>query len=83
VIPGPADISPDSLELSIGPNMFMLAIGIYLILITTIMIRFSTAIEHGGDKSQMMYELSRALPISVIVFSASAIASRIIFRGFI
>ncbi len=83
VIPGPADISPESLELSIGPNMFMLSIGIYLILITTILIRFSTAIEYGGDKSQMMYELSRALPISVIVFSASAIASRIIFRGFI
>ncbi len=83
VIPGPADISPESLELSIGPNMFMLAIGIYLILITTILVRFSTAIEYGGDKSQMMYELSRSLPISVMVFSASAIASRIIFRGFI
>lgn len=83
VIPGPADISPESLELSISPDMFMLSIGIYLILITTILVRFSTAIEYGGDKSQMMYELSRALPISVIVFSASAIASRIIFRGFI
>lgn len=83
VIPGPAQISPEGLELSIDPNTFMLAIGIYLILITTILTRFSTAIEHGGDKSQMMYELSRSLPTSVIVFSASAIASRIIFRGFI
>jgi len=83
MIPGPADISPQSLELSISTNMFMLEIGIYLILITIILTRFSTAIEYGGDKSQMMYELSRALPISIIVFSVSAIASRIIFRGFI
>lgn len=83
VIPGPADISPENLELSIGPNMFMLSIGIYLILITMILVRFSNAIEYGGDRNQMMYELSRALPISVIMFSVSAIASRIIFRGFI
>lgn len=83
IMPGPADISPDTLNQSIPPDLFMLAIGIYLILITVILARFSTTIEHGGDRAQLMFDLGQMLPISVIVFTIASVASRIIFRGLI
>jgi hypothetical protein len=39
------DFSPENLDQTIAPELFMLAIGIYLILITAILTRFSSTIE--------------------------------------
>jgi len=64
-------------------ELFMLAIGIYLILITAILTRFSSTIENGGDRTQFMYDLGQALPISIIVFTVTAITARTFFRGLI
>lgn len=83
IMPGPANITPEGLDQTIAPDLFMLAIGIYLILITTILTRFSSTIENGGDKSQFLYDLGQALPISVIVFTVTAITARVFFRGLI
>jgi len=83
MIPGPAQINPENLNQSISPDLFMLAIGIYLMLVTAILTRFSGTIEYGGDKTQLMYDLGQMLPISMIVFTVSAIASRLVFRGLI
>ncbi|WP_321430538.1 hypothetical protein [uncultured Methanolobus sp.] len=47
-IPEPAKISPGNLNQSIPSDLFMFAIGIYIILITVILIRFSGTIEYGG-----------------------------------
>ncbi|MDO9517561.1 MAG: hypothetical protein Q7J10_05860 [Methanosarcinaceae archaeon] len=83
MIPGPAQINPENLSQSISPDLFMLSIGIYLMLVTAILTRFSGTIEYGGDKPQLMYDLGQMLPFSVVVFTVSAIASRLIFRGLI
>jgi Flp pilus assembly protein TadB len=83
LIPGSGQISPADLEQSIHPDLFMLSIGIYLILITVILTRFSGTIEYGGDRAQLMYELGQVLPLSIIVFTLSTVASRIIFRGLV
>ncbi|MGP8329111.1 MAG: hypothetical protein ACT6FF_02170 [Methanosarcinaceae archaeon] len=83
MIPGPAQIGPENLDQSIPPDLFMLAIGIYLMLITIILTRFSGTIEYGGDKPQMMYEIGQMLPVSMIVFVVSAVVSRLMFRGLI
>ncbi len=83
IVPGPARISPANIDQSISPDLFMLSIGIYLIMITAILTRFSGNIEHGGDRPQFMYDLGEALPIALIVFTISTISSRMIFRGLI
>ncbi len=83
LIPGSGQISPADLEQSIPPDLFMLSIGIYLILITVILTRVSGTIEYGGDRAQLMYDLGQVLPLSIIVFTLSTVASRIIFRGLV
>jgi uncharacterized membrane protein len=83
LLPGPAQISPDGLSQSIPSDVFMLAIGIYIILIAIILIRFSGTIEYGGDKAQLMYDIGQMLPVSAIMFTISAVVSRVIFRGLI
>ncbi len=83
IVPGPAQISPENLDQTISPDLFMLSIGIYLILITAILVRFSSTIENGGERTQFMYDLGQSLPISIIVFTVTAIVSRIFFRGLI
>ena len=81
--PGPAQISPENLSQSIPSDLFMFAIGIYIILITVILVRFSGTIEYGGDKAQLRYDIGQILPVTIIVFTVSTIFSRIIFRGMI
>lgn len=83
LIPGPGQISPADLEQSIPSDLFMLSIGIYLILITMILTRFSGTIEYGGDRAQLMYDLGQVLPLSIIIFTLSTVVSRIIFRGLV
>jgi Flp pilus assembly protein TadB len=83
LLPGPAQISPSGLDQSIPSDLFMLAIGIYIILISIILIRFSGTIEYGGDKAQLMCDIGQMLPLSVIMFSISTVVSRVLFRGLI
>ncbi|MDG6244367.1 MAG: hypothetical protein QCH31_08270 [Methanolobus sp.] len=81
--PGPAQISAENLNQSIPSDMFMFSIGIYIIMITVILVRFSGTIEYGGDRSQLFYEIGQIMPITIIVFTVSTVFSRIIFRGMI
>jgi hypothetical protein len=70
---------PKFTEMSITPEHFVLIIGIYLILLTIILIRFIAGIEHGDDKAQFMFDLGIAMPIAIFVFSFFTILSRILF----
>ncbi|HIH44834.1 MAG TPA: hypothetical protein HA257_07135, partial [Candidatus Methanoperedenaceae archaeon] len=71
------------MEQSVPPETFMLVIGIYVILMVVILVRFAGGIEYGGDKSQFMYELGQILPFAIIVFSVTTLASRILFRSMV
>ncbi len=70
---------PKFAEMSISPEHFVLIIGIYLIMLTFILIRFIAGIEHGDDKAQFMFDLGIAMPVAIFVFSISTIASRVLF----
>lgn len=70
---------PKFTEMSIAPEHFVLIIGIYLVLLTFILIRFIAGIEHGDDKAQFMFDLGIAMPIAILVFSIFTISSRILF----
>ncbi len=81
--PGPAQISPQNIDQSISSELFIFSIGLYIILITVILVRFAGAIEYGGDKVQLRYDISRILPVTIVVFTVSTIFSRVVFSGMI
>jgi len=87
----PDDISISSImsdvgggmEQSIPPDVFMLAVGFYIIILVVILIRFAGGIEYGGDKAQFMYELGKGLPLSILVFTISMVVSRVLFASIV
>ncbi len=68
---------------TVHPDMFLLIIGIYMIILVAILTRFTCGIEHGGDKPQFMYDLGQMLPISIIVFTVTTITTRILFKAMV
>jgi Flp pilus assembly protein TadB len=71
------------MEQSISPEVFMFSIGIYMIILVIIMVRFAGGIEYGDDKAQFMHDLGYTLPVSIFVFTVSVVMSRILFSGII
>lgn len=64
---------------SISPDIFLLAAGIYMIILVVILTRFAGGIEYGDDKPQFMYDLGQMLPVSIMVFTVTTIVSRVLF----
>jgi len=79
----PVEICPETFSQSIPPDQFLLAIGVYIVLISAILTRFAGAIEYGGEREQLKYDLACMLPITVLIFAVSAAASRVIFSGMV
>jgi len=65
----------------VSPEIFVLVIGIYIIQLVFLMIRFANGIDEGDDKTQFMYSLGTSLPSAVAFFSIVTIISMIIFQG--
>lgn len=68
---------------STPPDVFLIVVGVYMILLVIILTRFAGGIEYGDDKSQFMSDLGRMLPISVMVFTVTTIVSRVIFSSMV
>ncbi len=79
----PVEIGQGAFSQSISPDSFLLAIGIYVILISAILTRFAGSVEYGGDRAQLKYDLACMLPLSIIIFAVSTAASRVVFRGLV
>ncbi|MCQ1535008.1 hypothetical protein FTO70_04750 [Methanosarcina sp. KYL-1] len=79
----PFEVGPDAFVQSIPPDLFMLAIGIYVLLVSAVLTRFAGAVEYGGDRAQLKYDLSCMLPLSILVFAVSTLSARVIFRGLV
>ena len=83
---GVASIMSDvggGMEQSIPPNVFILAVGFYMIVLVIILVRFAGGIEYGGDKVQFMYDLGQILPVSIMVFTISVVVSRALFTAIV
>ena len=65
---------------TVPPDIILLVIGIYMVILVIILTRFAGGIEYGGDRPQFMYDLGQMLPISILVFTITTIVARIIFR---
>lgn len=68
---------------TIPPDIFLLVVGIYMVILVIILTRFAGGIEYGGDKPQLMYDLGQMLPMSIMVFTVTTIVSRVMFRSMI
>jgi Flp pilus assembly protein TadB len=79
----PVEISPENFTQSISPDHFLLAIGVYIVLICAVLTRFAGSVEYGGDREQLKFDLACMLPLSIVIFAVSTAASRIIFRGLV
>ncbi|MDR7667222.1 hypothetical protein RG963_15865 [Methanosarcina sp. Z-7115] len=79
----PVEIGQGAFTQSISPDHFLLAIGVYVVFISAILTRFAGSVEYGGDRTELKYDLACMLPISIIIFSVSTAASRIVFRGLV
>jgi lysylphosphatidylglycerol synthetase-like protein (DUF2156 family) len=62
---------------------FTLIVGVYVILLVIILLRFVDGIEHGDDVQEFMYSVGCTLPIAVAVFSVSTAASSVMFSGMV
>ncbi len=68
---------------SIPPDIFLLVVGIYMVILVIILTRFAGGIEHGGDRPQFMYDLGQMLPMSILVFTVTTVISRFMFSSMI
>lgn len=68
---------------SVPPDIFLLVVGIYMILLVIILTRFAGGIEYGDDRPQFMYDLGQTLPMSIMVFTVTTIVSRMIFGSMV
>jgi hypothetical protein len=64
-----------SLE-NIEPSYFVLVIGIYIIELVFLLTRFTNGIDEGDDKAEFYYQLGRAMPVTVLVFTISIVISQ-------
>jgi len=79
-IPGVTDTF--SLE-NVRPEYFVLVIGIYILELIFLLVRFTNGIDEGDDKATYMYSLGKMMPTSIIVFSATVIIGQMLFAKLI
>jgi hypothetical protein len=65
----------------VSPGAFVLIVGIYLMLLVIILMRFVDGIEHGDDRYELMYGIGRTLPLSMAVFTATTMMANVAFEG--
>jgi hypothetical protein len=75
-IPGVTDTF--TLE-NVRPEYFVLVIGIYILELIFLLVRFTNGIDEGDDKATYMYSLGKMMPTSIMVFSLTVILGQILF----
>jgi RsiW-degrading membrane proteinase PrsW (M82 family) len=62
---------------NINPNYFVLVIGIYVVELVVLLIRFTNGIDKGDDTAEFYHTLSKALPLSILILTVSLGISQI------
>ena len=66
---------------AISTGEFVLIIGLYIIMLVIILLRFVDGIEHGDDKYEFMYNVGTVLPVSMAVFTVTTALAGNAFGG--
>lgn len=64
---------------NVRPEYFVLVVGIYIIELIFLLIRFANGIDQGDDTIEYMYSLGQALPTAVAFFSIVTILAMALF----
>jgi hypothetical protein len=61
---------------AISPTVLQLVVGIYAIALNYVLIRYVSKIQYGSDDVAFKYDLAKAIPVTLIVFTATLIGAR-------
>ena len=64
-----------------GPDVMIMILGMYSLMLLLILIRFTAIMEHGDDEVKIKYEIAKAIPKALVVFTATLIAGKLIFTN--
>jgi hypothetical protein len=64
-----------------SPEYFVLVIGIYVIQLVLLLIRFANGIDEGDDKIEYMYSIGKSMPQAIAIFSIVTVMSMMLFEG--
>ncbi len=65
----------------VSSDQFVLIIGLYLIMLVIILLRFVSGIEHGDDRYEFMYSVGVVLPVAIAVFTMTTALAGSAFGG--
>ncbi len=51
-----------------SPEILQLIVGLYMIALIVVLVRYTSILENGDDTVLVQYEISRAIPIAVIIY---------------
>jgi hypothetical protein len=68
---------------NVRPEFFVLVIGIYLIELIFLIVRFTNGIDQGDDKATYMYSLGKTMPTAIAVFSLTVILGQFLFASIV
>ncbi len=68
---------------NIRPEYFVLVIGIFLIELVILLIRFTNGLNDGDDTATFMYSLGKTMPWSITIFSITVIIGQYFFAQII
>ncbi len=68
---------------TISSGEFVLIVGIYILLLVIVLLRFVGGIEYGDDRYEFMYSIGKILPLSIAVFTITTAVSGMVFSEFI
>ena len=72
---------PDFNAPLISTDQFVLIIGLYIIMLVIILLRFVDGIEHGDDRYEFMYNVGTVLPVAMAVFTITTAFAGTAFGG--
>lgn len=68
---------------NVRPEFFVLVIGVYLIELIFLIVRFTNGIDQGDDKATYMYSLGKTMPTAIVVFSLTVILGQFLFASIV
>ena len=65
----------------INNNILQLIVGVYILLLGVILIRFVSLIENGPDEVEVKLDTARTIPIVLIIFTGVMLVSKMTIGG--
>jgi len=71
----------DMFQLAMTPEVLQLIVGLYALALNYVLLRYVNRLQNGPDDIAFRADLAKALPITMVLFTFTLIASRIMLAG--